>query len=428
MDILKIDESYTKDESIEKYEFHEYTPVSGASNLNNGSEIRLVIETQDLFTHPSESYLIIEGSLLKADGSRFAEDSDISLINNAMMFLFQHIKYELSGQEIEHVNFPGQATTMLGLLKYPKDFSDSQGMNQLWYPDVAPNAFGIDGSWYARKIVLLKGPVPAGTFSFRIPLKHIFGFAEDYNKVVYGFKHQLSLYRKADDNDSIERMDKEGNGKISLTKVSWFMPHVIPNDEQKMKLYKIIESKKTVDVAFRTRQCDSISVPQATQFDWRLSVKSSPEKPRWIIIAFQSDRGSDQEKNTGMFDHLDCKSIHVNLNSRRYPEVDYDLSFPKFQFSRAYGDAAEFRSKFYRMDELISNPNFMPSQYKQLFPLFVFDVSKQSERLKHSVIDILVKAKFNKNPPANTEAFAVVISDRLLSFESDGNKMNVITN
>lgn len=213
MDILKIDESYTKDESMEKYEFHEYTPVSGATNLNNGSEIRLVIETQDLFTHPSESYLIVEGSLLKADGSRFTDASNISLINNAMMFLFQHIKYDLSGQEIEHVNFPGQATTMLGLLKYPKDFSDSQGMNQLWFPDVSPNAVGIDGSWYARKIVLLKAPVPAGTFSFRIPLRHIFGFAEDYNKVVYGFKHQLSLYRKADDNDSIQRMDDEGNGK-----------------------------------------------------------------------------------------------------------------------------------------------------------------------------------------------------------------------
>ena len=117
-------------------------------------------------------------------------------------------------------------------------------MNQLWFPDVSPNAVGIDGSWYARKIVLLKAPVPAGTFSFRIPLRHIFGFAEDYNKVVYGFKHQLSLYRKADDNDSIQRMDDEGNGKISLTKVSWFMPHVIPNDEPKMKLYKIIENKK----------------------------------------------------------------------------------------------------------------------------------------------------------------------------------------
>ena len=35
------------------------------------------------------------------------------------------------------------------------------------------------------------------------------------------------------------------------------------------------------------------------------------------------------------------------LNSKRYPELDYNLSFPAYQFSRAYGDAAEFRTKFF---------------------------------------------------------------------------------
>ena len=40
-----------------------------------------------------------------------------------------------SGQQIEHINNPGIATTMLGILTYPNDFSKSQGLNQLWYKD-----------------------------------------------------------------------------------------------------------------------------------------------------------------------------------------------------------------------------------------------------------------------------------------------------
>ena len=32
--------------------------------------------------------------------------------------------------------------------------------------------------------------------------------------------------------------------------------------------------------------------------------------------------------------------------------------------------------KFYNMDELISNCNIDPLEYKDLFPLFLFDVSK----------------------------------------------------
>jgi hypothetical protein len=106
--------------------------------------------------------------------------------------------------------------------------------------------------------------------------------------------------------------------------------------------------------------------------------------------------------------------------------VDYNQSFAKQQFSRAYGDAASFRARFYNMDELVSNPNITPSDYKTLYPLFVFNVSKQSERLKTSVTDIQIKAQFGHNVPANTQVFAVVISDRMLTFQSDGNKMSVM--
>ena len=47
------------------------------------------------------------------------------------MHLFKRIRYDLSGQEIESLVHPGQATTMLGLLKYPDDFSKSKGLNLL---------------------------------------------------------------------------------------------------------------------------------------------------------------------------------------------------------------------------------------------------------------------------------------------------------
>ena len=68
---------------------------------------------------------------------------------------------------------------------------------------------------------------------------------------------------------------------------------------------------------------------------------------------------------------MEYRNIHVMLNSKRYPELDYNLSFPAYKFSRAYGDAAEFRTKFFSMDELISNPNITPSDYQNLFS-FIF--------------------------------------------------------
>ena len=126
------------------------------------------------------------------------------------------------------------------------------------------------------------------------------------------------------------------------------MPHVIPSDIEKMQLYKTIESKATLPVAYRTRHCDSITVPEST-FSWRRSVKTSPEKPRYIIVEFQTNRDGNQEANPSIFDHCDLKN-YVMMNQERYPAIDYNLSFPNQQFSGAYRDAATFSEKFYGMD------------------------------------------------------------------------------
>ena len=114
------------------------------------------------------------------------------------------------------------------------------------------------------------------------------------------------------------------------------------------------------------------------------------------------------------------------LNSMRYPTTDYDISFDKQQFSRVYGDTADFRAKFFNMDELVSSPNINPSDYRTLYPLFLFDVSKQSEKLKYSTTDIQVKMFFSNGIPLNTQVYGVIISDRLINFQSDGNKFSVV--
>ena len=242
---------------------------------------------------------------------------------------------------------------------------------------------------------------------------------------MYGFKHTLTLVRKTDD-DAIFRENATGAGKVNIDRISWFMPHIIPADMERMQLYKTIETKATLPVAFRARQCDTITVPQSTTFSWRLSIKTSPEKPRYILVGFQTDKDGSQEANPSIFNHCDLKNMYIMMNQERYPAVDYNLSFPNQQFARAYYEASRFSEKFYGMDQLVTQSNITPSDFKDLFPIMVFDVSKQSERLKSGVVDIQIKATFNAAVPASTEAFAVVVSDKMLNFQSDGAKMSVV--
>jgi len=123
------------------------------------------------------------------------------------------------------------------------------------------------------KSILFKNPKDA--FSFRVPLKHIFGFCDEYNKVVYGFKHQLTLVRKGD-NDTIFRGAAADSGKVVLSKLSWYMPHVTPNLHEKLALYKLIESKSSLPVGYQMIQCDSIPVLQTRNFHLAIVGEISP--------------------------------------------------------------------------------------------------------------------------------------------------------
>ena len=239
-------------------------------------------------------------------------------------------------------------------------------------------------------------------------------------------QQRLTLTRTGD-NNAIFRDGAVVNGTIELEKISWFMLHVIPSDAYRLHLDKIIEKKEKIPVGYRMLQCDSTQVsPNSTAFTWRLGVKSSPDIPRFIIVGFQNNKDNNQQTNPAIFNHLFVRNIYVTLNAKRYPDTDYNNDFTKNQYSRIYGDTTLFRKKIFNMDELVSNSGIDPINYKDLFPLYLFDVSKQSEKLKTSVSDIHIKASFGDNPGNNTMAYAVIISDRLFHFVSDGSKITNI--
>ena len=438
-DILQITEDIPVDDSIYEYEYKEYNPIAG-TDVNRGS-IVITIEAQDIYTHPAESYLIVDGELIKNNNNRYENADNITLINNGIMYLFSDVRYHLASHEIEVLQNPGHASTMLGMLKYPDDFYKAHGLNQLWFKDdnLEPDQEANTG-FKKRHEYIIKSPNPKGSFSFKIPLKHFLGFCEDYKKILYGMQQRLTLTRTGDNNAIFKGTKTVNNvvniideGKIHIKRIRWFMPHVIPSDAYRLQLDKIIEKKEKIPVGYRMLQCDSIQVPENQKpFSWRLGVKSSPDIPRFIIVGFQSGKFNLQTQNPAIFDNLNVRNIYVTLNAKRYPDTDYENDFNKNEYSRIYGDAAVFRKKFFNMDELISNCGIDPIEFKKFYPLYVFDVTKQSEKLKTSVSDIHIKAVFGdgppgvNNPPANTMAYAVIISDRLFHFVSDGSKITNI--
>ena len=128
--------------------------------------------------------------------------------------------------------------------------------------------------------------------------------------VMYGFRHVFTLVRQGND-DAIFRHEGAAEGTIKLNKIALHMPRVIPNDKAKIQLFHTIESRKPLSVGFRQHQCDTITVNKSTSFSWKLSCKTSPECPRWVIVGFQTDKANQQLKNAAIFDHCDATNVFL---------------------------------------------------------------------------------------------------------------------
>ena len=157
---------------------------------------------------------------------------------------------------VEHVNYPGQATSLLGLASYSPDYSKGCGLIQGWTPDTNAKAAVANTGFAVRQRFLIQSQDPKGSFQCAIPMRHIFGFTDDYTKVTYVMLDTLQLIRK-DDNDALFRT--AGAGKVVLSKLAWIGPIVQPNAVLKINLYKSIAASSTIPVGFRRRQCKTFT-------------------------------------------------------------------------------------------------------------------------------------------------------------------------
>ena len=456
---LELENSFEYDESIERFQYRVYDPLQGTPLNTTGQEIRIQILNEDIWTLPCKSFLYIEGQLLDSVANQpYAANTLVALQNNAMMYLFSEARYHIGDHEVERFQYPGQTTSIDALLTKNKEFN---GLDQCWSLDSGngtPQTLGeivnlaagdIPGNTAVHILTALQTVVTrvtdglisqnkgfeerrnytstagtVGSFAFKIPLEFIFNFCKQYRKIIYGCKHSIIFPRQTDTQAIIRNAGVANAGKVNISKMQWHVPVVIPNLEEKEILNDYIKNKKSFPLAFMNKKSENIIVPQATEFAWRLSIASGIEKPRYIVVGFQSPAANAAETNYSIFNaNVQVINAYIELNSERFPSNDYITNYDNNQYAQFYNSFKEFKKNYIGDDD--ENDCISYQTFKKLYRLYVFDVSKPSERLKNTVVDIRISFKFAANAPANTTAYAVVYHDRIWSIESDGSKQYI---
>ena len=399
-DILDIQSGLEFDESVSHYEVHAHHPYTSL-NFKNSDEIRISIQHQDLNLLPSRSCIHIVGRLTKSDGTALARTL---LVNNAVCHLFEEIRYELNAIEIDKCKNVGLTSVMKG---WPS-FNPSQKIfleNAGWLCENGQSIVNADGY-----------------FDVFIPLSMILGFAEDYRKIVVNMKHELVLSRSRTDLNALVQTPTAGANptyeafKLDLLKIEWLMPYIQLSTQYKIRLLRQIEKSKPISMSFRSWELyEYPTLPSSTRHVWTVKTSTQLEKPRFIILGFQTNRKNQNSANASIFDHCNLREVKLFLNSQYYPYGNLNIDINRNQFAILYDMFANFQQSYYgkNPEPLLTKANFINN-----VPLIVIDCSRQNDSLKNAPVDVRLEFESTAIFPENTSAYCLILHDRVVEYNA----------
>lgn len=395
-DILNIGSSIKRDDSIVRKQYHTYTPY--VQSYNNNDEVRIAIQSQDLYVLPSESYIYMEIAVARqaapaVAGVAAAAEPAVRFIYNFIPHFFSEIRYELNGYEIDRCKNPGITSTMKRLAAQRQR-----------------NIHNLTTTYDDANIAVR-------TYGLILPLSDVLGFADDYRRVVINAKHELILVRSRNDVNTILG-EAAANGLIGITirKIQWKIPHIQLADHSKLKMLKMLEQKHTISIPFRSWDLYEIpQLPAATKHIWSVKTTTQLTKPRYVIVGLQTNRNNNLVADSSGFDHCDISDVKLYMNNEYYPYDNYNSNFDEGNFQDLLFAFLNIQNTYYYGTEKTNQAGLTANVFLSR-PLFAFDCTRNDESLMNSTVDVRVEINARENIPANTAAYCLIIHDNIVTY------------
>ena len=265
-----------------------------------------------------------------------------------------------------------------------------------------------------------------GRYHVRIYLKDIFGFAEHQEKASFGLGYRLTL-TKITDNAVLNGANATKNGKIKINSLDCFVPHYTPNLEEYDKLKNQIMKKTPTNLSYQERIVFLEEVKTQNLWTFELETQEGITVLIWIYVGFQqNDRQHDQKLNNDTFVRLPIISAQVIIGTEKYPDGAILLNYNDDNYSQGYGqikDAFKALTKDNILQPYLSEIDFRSSNDDSDigYNIYAFDIGYQKNF--QSSQPTKVEFKIDGVVPAGVYGYALVLTNRLRSISSDGQRM-----
>ena len=412
--MFKLNEKYEINRDILKCDYIRYSP-SEISTINTAnSQVYINIPREDSVISLLNSYLELNFDVLHAaTNNRYADGNDIRLVNLGPIALFSNYKLTTSsGKHLENIDHAHIVSLMYKLM------SSSKGSDDL--------SIGFDRDRGRTQRELTNNKSQKGKYHVRIYLKDVFGFAEYQEKGTYGLGYKLTLTRNSD-NAVLNKANVINNGKIKINALEWYVPHYTPSMQQQSILSKQILNKTPTQIQYPERSVFMKEVNTQNFWSFELGTQEGINMPTWIFVGFQqNDRQNDQILNNDTFVRLPVISAQVVIGTERYLDAGILLNYDDDDYSQGYGQIKEAFKALTKDDILqpyITEDDIRSSNSGNDigYNIYAFDIRYQ--RNFENAQPVKVEFKFSENVVAGIYGNALVLTNKLISISSDGQRM-----
>ena len=412
--MFKLSENYEVDRRILKCDYIRFSPAEISTINTANSQIYINTPREDSVFSLLNSYLELDFDVLRVDKSnRYLDANDIRLVNLGPIALFSNYKLTTSsGKHLEEISHAHFVSLMYKLLTSNKDGNDL--------------SIGIDRNRERRKNELTNNKTIKGKNHIRIYLKDIFGYAEHQEKGTYGLGYKMTLTGNTD-KTVLNKNNVVVNGRVKIISLDWYVPHFRPNLEEYTELTTQINKNSPTLLHYPERSVFMKEVNTQNLWTFELGTQEGINIPKWIFVAFQqNDRQNDQNLNNDTFYRPLVTSAQCIIGTEKYPDSGILLNYNDDNYSQGYGqikEAFKALTKDNLLQPYISDANFRSSNNGDIFGynIYVFDIRYQKNF--ESSQPIKVEFKFDGVIPAGKYGCALVLTNRLVSIRSDGQRM-----
>ena len=202
-----------------------------------------------------------------------------------------------------------------------------------------------------------------------------------------------------------------------------------PSPAVALQYMKGLQSPQPYRYSFRLRNGMFAPVP-AGIMDFQQTITSTyfTERPQMIWVGFQNQCNVvNQTMNRACYYHENIQTAYIQMNNTQFPTVKVEADWTQNDYGFFYEMQEHVRANYLQIADTYSEGNMLnPVNFKDLYLILCFDVSKQESSLGSNSITCDLHVKFRAATPDNLRVYIVWFNDRTLEMHTDGSPITIL--